>query len=274
MLGTTETEGLLYKAIISVEGRDDVGILEEGFPTTLQSYKLKPQGSKSEVLTAIRSLKSLEKSGDLKSTHFFIFDRDKMPANEMTTQLVKVLEWDRYCIENYLIDPRIISKLLSDKGIAKLAPKNSGDVKSRLRNLAFHQIDELALIMAFKELSIPDFTFELSDMAGLDVKSAWDIILERINVRNSYFTINKCEDLASKYEKSVENIRQKLTKDWQTDWIKHCDGKKLFSDCYAEFGLVVSPSKLKKRIVSEMRVDAKNDNWKAWKGQIEKFLKS
>lgn len=274
MLGTSETEGLLYKAIISVEGREDVEVLEEGFPGLLQAFKVKPQGGKAEVLAAIKTLKSLEVAGDLKSTHFFIFDKDRKPTREKSTDRVKILEWDRYCLENYLIDYKIIARLLADRSVAKVAPKRAGDVKSRLRRLAMSQIDDLALVRAFEDLAVPAAIVELADVKSLTPDSAWEKIREKLKAIRAFSESSDLDEIASIFQDRFKHHKREMERAWNENWVSQCNGKVLFADCYAEFDLVIAPAKFKRRIVAEMRVDHNNENWKAWEGKIRAFVNS
>ena len=273
-LGTSETEGLIYRAIVSVEGREDVEILEEGFPQALQSYMIKPQGSKNEVLSAIKNLKEIEKEGMLRSTHFFIFDNDSKPANEKSTQQVKILEWDRYCIENYLIDSKIIARVLKDKSVAKKAPPHSGDVKERLRKLAFRQVQGRALVQAFDCLMIPWKAIELKAVYGMHLDEAMALLSGKLDELSLFLSGNSKITLTSKFERTYQDKIKEIEQKWQSDWPIECNGKQLFHDIYEEFELNISIAKFKKRIISEMRADHDNKNWRAWRQKLEGFLVS
>ena len=56
-LGTSESEGLLYKATIFVEGEEDIELLEAGFADLLRRYRLKDLGGRREVESKLSSFK-------------------------------------------------------------------------------------------------------------------------------------------------------------------------------------------------------------------------
>lgn len=270
-LGISETEGLLYKSIVSVEGQNDADLLEAGFPTLFQSYKVKPRGGKNDVLAAMKKLKSLEHKGELNSTYYFIFDRDDKPSAEQPTARVKLLEWDRYCIENYLIDASAIFRVLCDKAVSSSPPTNSGEVKRRLRDLALRQIDDRAMVRAFKSLGIPQASFELADFVGKDLDDAWTLIQTVVAAQQEALTA-PLSVFETNYLNAVAREKQHLANKWQSRWHVECDGKKLFADAQAEFDIRTSPINFKMRIMGEMRTDTRNPNWQAWKSTIERFL--
>src|SRR5262249_12907761 len=114
-LGTSESEGLLYKATIFVEGEHDVEILEHGFGALLRQYKLKDLGGRREVEKQILSLQEAERKGDKLTPRYFIFDHDEAPTHLVNTVNIRLLQWDRRCLENYLIDLDILADMLMDK---------------------------------------------------------------------------------------------------------------------------------------------------------------
>lgn len=100
-LGTSEGEGLLYKATIFVEGEHDVEILEAGFSNLLRRYKLRELGGRGEVERHIGRLQDAETRAQNIPLSFFIFDHDRKPASLLSSTQVKVLQWPRYCLENF-----------------------------------------------------------------------------------------------------------------------------------------------------------------------------
>ena len=102
-LGTSVADSMFSKGNIFVEGDHDVQILEEGFYDFVAGYKITSLGGRSNIEKEIQTLQKAERNGELDKLNCFIFDLDRMPTNITSSQLVKVLQWDRYCLENYLI---------------------------------------------------------------------------------------------------------------------------------------------------------------------------
>jgi predicted ATPase len=113
-LGASESENLLYKGILFVEGPDDVTLLEAGFPALLRRYKLKFATGRKEIEKTIRDLQKAEETIASSAPTYFIFDKDDVPTKLVSSSAVGVLQWDRRCLENYLIDLESVSNLLMD----------------------------------------------------------------------------------------------------------------------------------------------------------------
>jgi predicted ATPase len=134
-LGTSESEGLLYKATVFVEGDEDVGLLEAGFGDLLRRHKIKDLGGRREVEKQIAQLQEVERKGTKLSPRYFIFDRDGLPTGLSNSETVKVLQWDRRCLENYLIDFDVLTDLLKDPDIVRDPFPNQGEVSRIFREL-------------------------------------------------------------------------------------------------------------------------------------------
>jgi len=59
-LGASESDDLLYRGVIFVEGIDDITVLEAGFSSLLKRYKLKDSKGRKEVEKVIQSLQTEE----------------------------------------------------------------------------------------------------------------------------------------------------------------------------------------------------------------------
>jgi predicted ATPase len=62
-LGTSQSEGLLYRGTVFVEGEDDSEILQEGFKGTFQRFLFRELGGRKNVEKEVHLLQSEEKNG-------------------------------------------------------------------------------------------------------------------------------------------------------------------------------------------------------------------
>jgi hypothetical protein len=99
---------------VFVEGRDDVDFLEIGFPELLRRLKLKDVGGRKEVEKTASKIQKLEASGEKVEPIYLIFDRDGKRTKLTSSRAVRILQWERRCLENYLIDLEVITMLLKD----------------------------------------------------------------------------------------------------------------------------------------------------------------
>lgn len=182
-LGVSESENLLYRGIIFVEGPDDSAILDAGFASLLRRYKVKFSSGRKEIEKAIEKLQIAEKNGTAISPTYFIFDRDEAPTLLKSSEKVKVLQWDRRCLENYLIDLDAVSNLLMDENIIKTPFTNQGDVSKLLRELAFQQLDEVATKNVYSKFNFDGVGLRKGELVNQKIEDASQFLL---NVKSDY----------------------------------------------------------------------------------------
>jgi len=267
-LGTSESEGLLYKATVFVEGSEDVDLLEVGFGDLLRRHKVKDLGGRREVEKEIAQLQALEQKGTKLSARYFIFDRDDLPTLLANSETVKVLQWDRRCLENYLIDFDILTDLLKDPDIVKEPFPNQGEVSRVLRELAISQVDEVVARKIYQDYRFDDLGLRTSEIRVKNLEQIAIALSTRIaTVADQIGSINAAEWKAEFLTKCRE-VREQEILVWEARWQEVCDGKRLFSDLVRRVVFKVSLLKFKKRVMLGIR-SVPTANWRA----IESLLK-
>jgi len=140
-LGTSPADSLFSNGNLFVEGDQDAAILEEGFFDLISGYKVTNLGGRTEVEKEIQVFKEAERRGELGKLHCFIFDLDRKPTSLQGTSLVRLLQWDRTCLENYLLGSKILFDVLSEVKAKGLTSR--GDFEAKLRGLAMGQLTEV-----------------------------------------------------------------------------------------------------------------------------------
>jgi predicted ATPase len=267
-LGTSESEGLLYKATVFVEGSEDVDLLEVGFGDLLRRHKVKDLGGRREVEKEIAQLQALERKGTKLSARYFIFDRDDLPTLLANSETVKVLQWDRRCLENYLIDFDILTDLLKDPDIVKEPFPNQGEVSRVLRELAISQVDEVVARKIYHDYRFDDLGLRTSEIRGKNLEQIANALSTRIaTVADQIGSINAAEWKAEFLAKCREAREQEILV-WEARWQEVCNGKRLFSDLVRRVVFKISLPKFKKRVMLGIR-SVPTANWRA----IESLLK-
>jgi len=87
-------------------------------------------------------LEDARQAGHLHIKFFGITDADDSPT---TPSSLNRLSWDRYHIENYLLEPSYLLKALRDVGVDASVMKDEADVDLGLQNLAHETIPALVL---------------------------------------------------------------------------------------------------------------------------------
>jgi len=261
-LGTSESEGLLFKGTIFVEGIDDVSLLDAGFGSILRRYKVKDLGGRREIEKEIKQLQDGEKEGIELSPRFFIFDRDELPSNLKNTKSTKILQWGRRCFENYLIDIDILGDLLMDGEIVKNPLKNLGEVSKLLHDLALGQLDDFVAKQIYSSYKYTDPGIRATEIQGKKLNDISAMLHERLLEIIQQTSTIKQIDWKEDFLKKCSEERQKLNSVWETKWLNECDGKRLFSELCQQVQPKMGPKKFKIRVMTEMRLKP-SDNWRA-----------
>lgn len=270
-LGTSESEGLLYKGTIFVEGVHDVELLESGFPSVLKNYKLKDLGGRQEVEKQIRQLQTAEENGVSMTPRYFIFDRDDAPANLKNSAHVKILQWERRCLENYLIDIAPLSELLCDSDVTKSPLKGSGEVAILLKALAMGHLDDEVIRSAYASYHIRQFGLRPSVLHGKSFKDAAAFLFgELAGVQKDVCSLTQDEWVAG-FEKKCAELYGELFPIWDANWRDLCDGKRLFNEVRQKVTLTMPMLSFKKRILLQMRANA-SDSWRTVESMLKELI--
>lgn len=270
-LGTSESDGLLFRGTIFVEGSDDVSLLEEGFGVALRRYKIKDIGGRREIEKEIKKLQDGEKNGIVMPTRYFIFDRDDRKSELRSTGAIRVLQWERRCLENYLLDMDVIADLLMNKDIVREPLGTMGDVQKMLRQLAFEQLDDLVARKVYSTYDYVDAGIRAKEICGKSLDDISDIVVGRlIRIKTQLAGIDEEEWRVEFIQKCTEE-RQRMASIWEAKWMNECDGKRLFGDMCQKIKLSMAPRRFKIRVIDEMRLK-RSENWRTIEGLLSDLL--
>lgn len=260
-LGTSPTEELLFKGIVFVEGVDDAIILEAAFGEVFRKLKIKEVGGRVSIERQIEALQSSETEARPSSRRYFIFDRDEAPSSLSSSASIKILQWERRCLENYLIDLDVITDLLMNREITREPFANLGEVNVFLKSLALQQIDEIAARHVYLNYGFENAGFRPSDIKGQEPEA----IVRNLWARLAQVKEQMAELSEAVWKEDFENARVKKASElraiWNIKWEEECDGKRLFQDIGARGHLKMSVRSFKKRVATEMR-NKQSANWR------------
>ncbi|WP_341319243.1 AAA family ATPase [Paraburkholderia sp. IMGN_8] len=266
-LGTSESEGLLFKGIVFVEGPDDVTILETGFGDVLRRFKLKDLGGRIEIERQIALLQTAEDPKDVVSPRFFIFDRDDAPTNLKNTDSIKILQWDWRCLENYLLDKDAIADLLMDSEVVKKPFSNAGEVFQFIKALAFNQLDESAAREVYRAFKYGDVGLRAANVKGKEIPEIAKALVARLQDMKEQVGGLDADQWRHNFEAECSVAKQRLQGVWEATWREDCDGKRLFQDIAASGLLKMSLKSFKKRVMIHMR-NTQSENWRSIKSLL------
>lgn len=270
-LGASESENLLYKGVIFVEGPDDITMLEAGFGPILKRYKLKYSIGRNEVERAITSLQSIEKNQQLPSVTYFIFDRDEQRTDKRSSDSVKVLQWNRRCLENYLLDLECLVDVVMSSEVMVDPFPDEGTVNKTLQSLASRQLDELAARNVYATYKFESAGLRKADLHNKTIDEIGSNLMSRIEkAKASLSSINEATWLEEFYAK-VREEKKRLESIWFANWKIDCDGKRLLEDLWRERRTKVSLKKFKTLLMQE---NARNQSepWRSVESQLRQLM--
>jgi predicted ATPase len=266
-LGTSASEVLFAAGSIFVEGEHDIEVLRAGFEDLIVKYNLTQLGGRGNVEKEIATLQEAEKRNEIDTLKCFIFDLDNAPTSLESSKLVKVLQWKRRCLENYLIDEKIIYDLLRDEEIAKRKIDTRGQVHELLKAMAISQLREVVATFVYKKMAFDNPGLRPREIHGKSYDDMAGALFSRLQSLSNQ--VSGLQEIAWKKDFTEKcNAEHALRlPDWETEWTTLCDGKRFFHDLHQTYGVKVSPLKLKKWIIERMGRE-KTDAWVL----VEKFL--
>jgi len=258
-LGLTSMDVVSWQGTIFVEGEDDIVLLEAGFPELLAGYQIKSLGGRIEVEKDISRLQVAEQHGEVERLSSFIFDRDRKPSASISTRFVKVLQWDRYSIENYLTDESVLYDILNKYCKKKLTSK--GQLRAEIKELALTQTNDEAIRKTYLAKEPDNCGLRPKEVFSKTFADAASILYERLqSVKESLATLDR-NSWIDEFTSECQRTANELCADWDDSWRKECDAKKLFKDIQAKYDAKTSISILKEEAMREMRL-RQTDDWK------------
>ncbi|PST23129.1 hypothetical protein C7U61_00895 [Rhizobium sp. JAB6] len=271
-LGTSESEGLLYKATIFVEGEDDVEILELGFGSILRQHKLKDLGGRTEVERQIRQLQEAERTGTALTPRYFIFDKDEAPTDLRSSRNVKVLQWDRRCLENYLIDVDVLTSLLKDSDIVKTPIPNEGELSRLLKQLALGHLDDAVAKEVYEGMNYENPGRRPKETSGKSFDETSNVLFSRLERISRQLSGLDEQNWKSEFVRKCQARKAELQPLWDAEWKERCDGKRLFRELQQNITLKIPLRSFKRRIMERMRGVPTTDNWRAIEGLLKQLI--
>ncbi|MGA7887314.1 MAG: hypothetical protein WCA44_16360, partial [Acidobacteriaceae bacterium] len=175
----------------------------------------------------------------------FIFDHDNKPTSLVSTNLVKVLQLQRYSIENYLLDAEILYDCLRE--LAKQPPESRGTFDDELTNLALSQLDEVAAKTTYK--TPENCGLRQTEVRGRSVFAIATALGTRLDRTQQWFRTYDRADWEQAFIREAEAKRAELRPIWNEKWPQLANGKRLFQDLQAKYQVSASVGKFKEAVV-------------------------
>lgn len=270
-LGTSVSESLLYDGQILVEGPTDVGFLQDAFPGLLRKYIIKHRGGRKALEKVANELKDTECSETDITPIMIIIDHDGAPLRITPSENVRILQWDRRCVENYMIDTEVLTALSREEHIFNANPSNAGDIEKLLKEVAWQQLWEKAAREIYSEFAFKSPKFKTEDFEGKDPDQVTAALYSRMSSARLSIPDTPEPVWAAAFVTNVNQRRAEIELRWESRWKEQCDGKRLFLDLQQGGHLKLSAALLKRKITSRMR-DGETDNFMRVREQLCQLL--
>lgn len=239
--------------ILLLEGENsefDKILIQKLFPEYSKELNIISAGSKSNVNNLHRVLEKAVKEGVLDKKFYSITDNDYLSEN---TQIEgKSFKWDVYHIENYLLNPYYIQKVMQDTILNKNIP-TIAQIEQDLKNIAEENIDSLT------RQQVSNYTDRILYNSGVkpkkneDLSSAYHSFANEVQHNISLSLRNK---LSIEQLKKIENSsRLELTNSFMNeDWLKIFKGREILKS-YSSRKATLRYEQFRNLIISKMAYD-------------------
>jgi hypothetical protein len=272
-LGSSESEALLYRGTVSVEGIHDVEILQSGFDDILRRFRLKQRGGRGQIEKDIQELQKAEENGDEIGSHYFIFDLDRKPTILADSAKVKLFQLQRYCIENYLLDVDIITDLSREREFSDTQISNVTQTRDIMKRLALSQLSDVAARAAFKELGLESVAFEMAVLDQAEPDRIANSLSNRILEIVERLSTLKQDGFETNFVALFAKKMGELQPLWDEKWREVCNGKRLLEDLRREGHIRGDLLKLKRRIMMEMK-NRTTETWRSLDSLLHSLVES
>lgn len=265
-LGSSSTDLLSTKGVLYLEGPHDVDILEAAISTYMAGFVAKHLGGRNEIEKNIKTLLEEDRKNRLDSYQLFLFDLDNRPANINSSQKVKVFQWDRYCLENYLLEPDALFDTLKEYS-ASFGNTTRGSMLAKIKQIAFDQIPKSATKDVLSSILTPEHYVRMTELIGASIQET------AAKFKSTLKVVSDCTNVAASMSdhQIISLINEQITlksDEWESKWVNCCDGKSVISEIFREFRVRLSILDFKKKILEI----SKTNNYENWR-LIESKLK-
>lgn len=258
-LGSEPSDILFSRGSLYVEGEHDADLLITGWLDRVAGYKITELGGRSAVEKEIKNLQAAEREAKLDASQCFIFDLDRKPTGLSDTPLVKVQQWDRYCLENYLLDPDTIYDVCKANNFTEVPSR--GELATLLRETSLAQLRGVIArdVYQAKEPDNPGFRPELASIGSYD-KIGKALLVRLESIRDQIISIDSSIWL-QEFEATCEARDNELREQWREKWSIQADGKRVLHEVFRQVGPTCSFLDFKRRIVETM-LNKKTETWR------------
>ncbi|MBM9590886.1 AAA family ATPase [Leptospira sp. 201903075] len=258
MLGIDASDILFNKGILYLEGTTDEEYIPELFKKEIDGFKIRSLGGRTEIEKEIARLQEADKSNTLDGYHIFILDNDNKPTTLTSSDSVKIIQWDRYSIENYLLNIDLLYDIVK-KNCRANTPTNRADFSREIKALAMNQLSSIVVLENYSKFFPESVSISKKIFKEKSLQDIAKDLLEKLKLKIDEFKQITINDWESEFIKKIEAIKTETMQDWEINWIKRCRGKELLTSIYTHYNFKKDFKSFIIEIIREMRENKAED---------------
>ena len=215
-------------------------------------------------------MQDAETKGEKENVSYFLFDQDQRPTTLTSSPNVRIAQWDRYCLENYLLDVEILSDTI--RRISKHAPENLGAAQTLCAEIAMRQLKPQIIEEIYDDYKFESPGLRVKDKAA-DITDAANHLFDRIaTVQRQTGQLDRASWTRAFEERCNELLGQRQ-QEWTANWQVKCTGNTFLHDLRNECHVSGSVLTLKRNLLIESRLRDR-EGWKLLDAKPKKPLGS
>jgi hypothetical protein len=224
-----------------------------GFDDLFRRYRLKDRGGRGPVEQDIKELQKAEAAGEDIGNHFFIFDLDHKPTSLTNSAHVRLLQLNRYCLENFLLDLDILTDLSRNKDFSDLPKQTTTELRDAMKSLAMAQMDEHVARAVFQELGLEEVKFDMRAVRQIDSGAIAAALGAQLDRMQKMFSELQNSGFDREFVHRFEQKRAEQLPVWDEKWQERCNGKQLLEELRRRGHFKGDLLRLKKAVIARMR---------------------
>ena len=264
-LGVGTADLLFNKGVVYLEGTTDDEFINEVLKGLASGFKIQSLGGRSIIENEVKVLQDADRKGELKGYHVFILDLDNRPSNLKSTENVKIIQWDRYSFENYLLNLNILYDVVKSQNPTDF-PGNRAEFNKSIKEWAFSQIEQIAFYEIFFEQIPTNINITKKELKDKNLSEISRIVGSKIEALKDEIEKIEISDWSDEFRILIEKKIEDMKLDWEENWKTKCKGKELLLSIYQKYNLT-NYKEFVMNLVKTNKIDD-TEEWQILKNKI------
>lgn len=272
LLGVSAAESFLSRAFVFVEGEDDKDILSAGFSEVLLTCSISGLGGRGEVEKYVKQLQKAESADELDKVHLFIFDHDRKTTGLKTSKFVLIEQLDRYCIENYLLEPELLLKIVRQFRKKDAQTVTIGDLNRAIAESWDQQLREIVVGEAYGAVQNISCAVNLGEWRFKPFADIGSYLAEQLRDTDKRLHLVLNDKWESEFIDRCNTLYADKRPQWAKEWKTVASGKEIYKALQQAFE--IGPiNRVKVEMAREMQ-RGQTPDWSELNGRLVKHLAS